>query len=225
MRSLILAAALCAPALAHADTIGPAADLTDVNRPVPAGLARPRLDPDADALRVRITPSGLAPDQVHVRGAGRGEAAGAATGGGGMTPGKAPTPTLARRADAEGDGVLDQGAGVLFDGPILFRPGGGAPGLDGVPAAPGGVIEVDVTRDPAATPAFAAGFGRSDAPPLDPREIVNRGAFLRAGDGAAGATLIAPALDGEPRAAGWLLVAGLGALAVLRRAGTEGAVA
>ncbi len=154
--------------------------------------------------------------------------------GSGMTPSDAEIPSFANGGDADGDGIIELLEGVPFYGPIVLNLGDQTKtGLDAFPTAPDGTIDFTQTYDLDDTASFGTGFGFSDLFPLTFRHIVVHGAFLAEGvgagtpgeaDGTAGYKLVLPVAIGDIQlapvplpAAGWMMLAGLGGLAGLRR--------
>lgn len=139
---------------------------------------------------------------------------------------------------------LPQYGGILLS---LFDEDAAAMGdpFGGFPSAPNGIIDFAFEYDLDTTGAFQAGITAADLFPLDLREIVIHGAFLNPGIGGVGNEMagndlfdnggysnFVPVAAGDIRlvsgpdmavapvplpAAGWLLVAGLGGMAALRR--------
>lgn len=185
-------------------------------------------DQNMQTLYVNIQGGGFAPDMLHVQHIhGRFNDDG--------SPRDSVSPTLAD--DADGDGVIELLEGAPSYGGILlslFDEENVGNGFNGFPSAPNGIIDFEETYDLSSTTAFSDGITAEDLFPLDKREIVIHGAFLGDGIGGvgnemnpmAGYSNFVPVAAGEIvetttpiplPAAGWLLIAGMGGLAALKR--------
>ncbi|SEA51847.1 VPLPA-CTERM sorting domain-containing protein [Rubrimonas cliftonensis] len=213
---------------AAANTIKFFADLAPLSGSGVSGRADLALDTLTNALTVKISASGLAPNQLHVQ-----HIHGLVNADG--TPGDSRTPTLADDAapNGDGDGIIELLEGVPAYGPILFSL---TDETGAFPMAPDGSIGFMQTYDLAASGNFGDGFNMGDLMPLTFREIVIHGGFLGAvgidsgrpveeANGVAGYKTFLPVAAGEIQAvapvplpaAAWMLIAGVAALAGLRR--------
>ncbi len=229
-------ALLALPIAASAAVLHYEADLVDINNLGAGGRADLSLDDVANTLKVRIQAFGLAPDLPHVQHIH------------GILGGNSVTPTAAQDTDGDGFIELTEGA-VTYGPIIFSLTDDTMPGLTGFPTAPGGIIDFSFTYDLLTTSAFNTGMDLSTLLPLQDREIVIHGALLPFAiedqiPGLGGGVLddgfgnpiaintpaynaALPVLAGEIRAvtpvplpaAGWLLLAGLGALGLKRRRG------
>lgn len=238
MTVTLLAATVSMPLAASAATFNYFARLNPLSGSGVSGGANLSLNTDANTLRVRVRAEGLAPNQLHVQHI-------HGTFGPDGKPSNAITPSFARGADSDNDGVIELAEGVPFYGPIILSlTDDTKPGTDGFPTAPNGKIDFSFTYDLANTPAFGSNlltddpddtFKAADLMPLGFREIVLHGGFLDEGqganggeaDGTPGFKTVLPVAAGEiapvPLPAGvWLIgaaIGGLGLMGTRRRRG------
>lgn len=231
------AAVMLLAGAAQANTFFYEATLRDLSGLGGSAAARLTHDTDAGTLRVDVRAKGFEPNMLHIQHIhGPFDAEG--------NPSDAVTPGL--EDDADGDGVVELLEGLPKYGPILLNlidEDDTGNGFDGFPVAtaPNGSFSFTNTYDLATTTAFAEGIEPEDLLPLEFREMVIHGAFLEPGVGGVGNegpgdeifdlggySAFVPVASGEivsvdaPApiplpAAGWLMIAGLSGLGLMRR--------